>query len=121
MTEKPWDFPKEELLGECIAGRYLKESEQVVCEECGSLIKPGESVITVTDIVEGEYISLCVKCTMGAENIKAKVEKIVKWAKNKYGNEALYFLEETHEGREVWGDELTKRAATEIRRQMGLV
>ncbi len=44
-------------------------------------------------------------------------EQVAKWAKRKYGKDALYMLEETGEGREVFGEDLTEKAIKIIKSQ----
>jgi hypothetical protein len=41
---------------------------------------------------------------------KATGKSVAAWAIKKYGKDALYMLEETHEGREVWGQRATSAA-----------
>jgi hypothetical protein len=36
--------------------------------------------------------------------------QVALWAKKKWGKDALYMLEETHEGYEVWGERATNKA-----------
>lgn len=43
-----------------------------------------------------------------------KVEECVAWAQAKYGSDALYMLAETHEGREVYGEEITSKAVKKL-------
>lgn len=67
-------------------------------------------VVKVREYARGRGSNTSKIANPALSSIEQKGMKVAMWAVKKYGDDALYMLKETGEGREVWGEIVTNQA-----------